>query len=138
MPVVRLCTSESEICVTDGGWPLSRSEKLRTSASCTVLTIFLYKLSHASCHFRLVSRKTLLKTRSFHLPLVDAQGDTIFMYCYLMRIPGCAPLSGDRSQISSPPGPAAITIPSDIPKRILRGAKLATTTVSLPINCSGL
>ena len=30
--------------------------------------------------------------------------------------------------MSSPPGPAASTMPSDTPKRILRGARFATTT----------
>lgn len=56
---------------------------------------------------------------------------------YLTRIPGWAPSSGFRINKSLPPGPAASTIPSDRPKRILRGARLATTTVSLPINSSG-
>ncbi len=32
-------------------------------------------------------------------------------------------------KISFPPGPAAITIPSEMPKRILRGARFATITV---------
>jgi len=56
---------------------------------------------------------------------------------YLTRIPGLAPLSGCNRKISLSPGPAANTIPSDIPKRILRGARLATTTVRRPSTSSG-
>ena len=50
---------------------------------------------------------------------------------YFTRIPGWAPVSGERSN-SLPPGPAASTMPSDIPNFILRGARFATTTVNLP------
>jgi len=57
---------------------------------------------------------------------------------YLTRIPATAPSSGFNIHKSLSPGPAASTIPSDIPKRILRGAKLATITVCLPIKSSGL
>jgi len=57
---------------------------------------------------------------------------------YLTRIPAIAPSSGFNIHKSLSPGPAASTIPSDIPKRILRGAKLATITVCLPIKSSGL
>ena len=55
----------------------------------------------------------------------------------VMRMPGAAPACGSSSQISWPPGPAASTMPSDTPNFILRGLRLATTTVSLPISCSG-
>ncbi len=57
---------------------------------------------------------------------------------HLTRIPGSAPSSGDSTQRSLPPGPAAKTIPSDTPNRIMRGARLATITVSLPSSCSGV
>ena len=56
---------------------------------------------------------------------------------HLTFMPGLAPVSGVRMKISSPPGPAASTMPSDTPKRILRGARFATITVSLPTRSSG-
>ena len=56
---------------------------------------------------------------------------------YLTRIPGSAPLSGLNRNSSFPPGPAARTIPSETPKRILRGARLVTITVSRPASASG-
>ena len=56
---------------------------------------------------------------------------------HLTFMPGLAPASGVRMKISSPPGPAASTMPSDTPKRILRGARFATITVSLPTRSSG-
>src|SRR5690606_22650277 len=52
-------------------------------------------------------------------------------------MPGWAPLSGLSRKISSPPGPAASTMPSDRPNFILRGARLATSTTSLSFSCSG-
>lgn len=57
---------------------------------------------------------------------------------YLTRIPGLAPLSGCNKNMSFSPGPAANTIPSDMPKRIFRGARLATTTVRRPSTSSGV
>ena len=39
--------------------------------------------------------------------------------------------------MSDPPGPAARIIPSDTPNRILRGARLATTTTCRPMRLSG-
>jgi len=51
---------------------------------------------------------------------------------YLTRIPGIAPSSGFKTKISDPPGPAARTMPSETPKRIFRGARLATITVKRP------
>lgn len=56
---------------------------------------------------------------------------------YLTCIPGCAPLSGLSRKISFPPGPAAITMPSETPKRILRGARLATIMVKRPSSSFG-
>jgi hypothetical protein len=52
-------------------------------------------------------------------------------------MPGWAPASGASRKISAPPGPAASTMPSEVPKRILRGARLATTTVSRPTQLLG-
>ena len=52
-------------------------------------------------------------------------------------MPGSAPLSGDSRKMSRPPGPAARTMPSEVPKRILRGARLATTTVRRPTSAVG-
>ena len=46
-------------------------------------------------------------------------------------MPGAAPESGDNAKMSLPPGPAASIMPSEVPNRILRGSKLATTTMSL-------
>lgn len=57
---------------------------------------------------------------------------------YLTRIPGLAPLSGCNRKMSLSPGPAANTIPSDMPKRIFRGARLATITVKRPSTSSGV
>jgi len=56
---------------------------------------------------------------------------------YFTCMPGCAPESGLSKKISLPPGPAAITIPSETPKRILRGARLATMMVSRPSSSLG-
>lgn len=56
---------------------------------------------------------------------------------HFTRIPGSAPLSGERMKRSLPPGPAASTMPSETPKRILRGARLATITVSRPSRSAG-
>ena len=65
-----------------------------------------------------------------HRNTVDRSDHFTFM-------PGVAPASGERMKISCPPGPAASTMPSDMPKRILRGARLATTTVRRPTSCAG-
>jgi hypothetical protein len=54
-----------------------------------------------------------------------------------MRMPGVAPLSGDNTKMSFPPGPAANIMPSEVPNRILRGSKFATTTMSRPTSDSG-
>ena len=56
---------------------------------------------------------------------------------YFTRMPASAPESGCKTHKSLPPGPAASTMPSETPKRIFRGARLATTTVSLPSSSSG-
>ena len=56
---------------------------------------------------------------------------------YLTCMPGSAPLSGASRKMSVPPGPAASTMPSEVPKRILRGARFATTTVSRPMRSAG-
>ena len=56
---------------------------------------------------------------------------------YFTFMPGSAPLSGATRKMSLPPGPAASTMPSDTPKRILRGARLATTTTWRPTSCAG-
>src|SRR5690606_38449672 len=53
---------------------------------------------------------------------------------YFTFIPGVAPASGDSRKISFPPGPAASTMPSDTPKRILRGLRFASTTVRRPVS----
>ena len=49
---------------------------------------------------------------------------------------GLVPDSGEITQTPSPL-PAASTIPLEIPKRILRGARFATITTSLPFKSSG-
>ena len=49
-----------------------------------------------------------------------------------MRMPGVAPASGDNTNMSFPPGPAANIMPSEVPKRILRGSKFVTTTMRRP------
>src|SRR5688572_26095316 len=51
---------------------------------------------------------------------------------YFTFMPGAAPESGATRKISAPPGPAASTIPSEMPKRILRGSRFATSTASRP------
>ena len=65
-----------------------------------------------------------------------ARGDASTLRA-LPFMPGVAPASGESTKISCPPGPDASTMPSDSPKRILRGARLATTTVSRPTSCDG-
>ena len=59
-------------------------------------------------------------------------------WIYLTAMPGVAPLSGDSKKMSASPGPAASTMPSDTPKRIFRGARLATTTVNRSTRSSGV
>ncbi len=61
---------------------------------------------------------------------------TLFSFHFTF-IPGIAPSSGLKIYRSLPPGPAARTMPSETPKRILRGARLATITVYLPSRSSG-
>ncbi len=56
---------------------------------------------------------------------------------HLTRMPGLAPISGETTKISAPPGPAASIIPSEVPKRILRGSRFATTTMSRPTSDAG-
>src|SRR4029453_1971724 len=57
---------------------------------------------------------------------------------HLMRIPGCAPLSGASRNTPGPSPDAASTMPSERPNFILRGARLATIGVSRPMRSSGL
>ena len=52
-------------------------------------------------------------------------------------IPGVAPSSGCRTNSSAPPGPAARTMPSEVPKRIFLGFRLATITVWRPTSSAG-
>ena len=56
---------------------------------------------------------------------------------HLTFMPGLAPGSGVRMNISSAPGPAASTMPSEMPKRIFLGVRFATITVSLPTRSCG-
>lgn len=56
---------------------------------------------------------------------------------YFTRMPGSAPLSGDRMYRPGLSPEAASTMPSDMPNFILRGARLATITVMRPISSSG-
>jgi hypothetical protein len=56
---------------------------------------------------------------------------------YFTRIPGCAPSSGPSRKMPGPSPLAASTMPCDSPKRILRGCRLATITVSRPLSFSG-
>jgi len=77
--------------------------------------------------------KTPVKTfsKKFHAIIRDLTSS------YLILIPGSAPASGLRIKRSLPPGPAARTMPSERPKRILRGARLATMTVYRPTSSAG-
>ena len=52
-------------------------------------------------------------------------------------MPGCAPSSSVSNHVPSS-SPAARIMPSDVPKRIWRGSRLATITISRPFNCSGV
>ena len=56
---------------------------------------------------------------------------------YFTFIPGVAPASGDSRKMSFPPGPAASTMPSEMPKRILRGLRFASTSVRRPTQLLG-
>lgn len=53
---------------------------------------------------------------------------------YFTGMPGSAPAYGLSRKISLPQGLPAITIPSDMPKRILRDARLAIIIVRRPSN----
>lgn len=53
------------------------------------------------------------------------------------RSPGLAPGSGANTNTSFEPGPAARTMPSLTPNFMLRGARLATTTIRRPTRASG-
>ena len=59
-----------------------------------------------------------------------------------MSMPGCAPALGSSKyrpgEAFSSAALAHNTMPSEMPNFILRGARLATRTVSLPIKSSGL
>ena len=74
---------------------------------------------------------------SSRLIVKSAKMALLYLSDYLTRIPGLAPSSGFNIHKSLPPGPAANTMPSLMPKRILRGARFATITVSLPSKSSG-
>lgn len=76
---------------------------------------------------------TFSATNTFWL----ANSDKILLWHYLTLEPAGAAASGVTSQSSGPLWLATITMPSDMPKRILRGSRFATTTTLLPINCSG-
>lgn len=52
-------------------------------------------------------------------------------------MPGCAPSSSVNSHVPSS-SPAARIMPSEVPKRIWRGSRLATITTMRPFNCSGV
>ena len=56
---------------------------------------------------------------------------------YFTFIPGWAPESGDSKYNPGPSPDAASNMPSEMPNFILRGARLATSTVSRPLSCSG-
>ncbi len=53
------------------------------------------------------------------------------------RIPGSAPSSGDRRKTRESPSPAARIMPSETPKRILRGLRFATSTTLRPTRIDG-
>src|SRR5690606_11185095 len=55
----------------------------------------------------------------------------------LTFIPGSAPSSGCSRKTPGPSPLAASTIPSDVPKRILRGFRFATSTTSRPSSADG-
>src|SRR5690606_2962889 len=55
----------------------------------------------------------------------------------LTFIPGSAPSSGCSRKTPGPSPLAASTIPSDVPKRILRGFRFATSTTSRPSRADG-
>jgi hypothetical protein len=71
----------------------------------------------------------------------EMQGfDAGIIHGYLTRMPGAAPLSGDRMNspgTSALSSDAASTMPSDMPNFILRGARLATITVRRPTSRAG-
>src|SRR5882724_681171 len=98
------------------------------------------RLAARDCRgIRLTSGITATRALSLRQQGVDSRHDVGrgFGIHYLIRMPGAAPVSGDSTKISLPPGPAANIIPSERPNRILRGSKLATTTISRPTSDSG-
>ena len=83
-----------------------------------------------------ISTKLLISAALIAIPTSSAMGAA----CsggQRTGMPGSAPASGDRRNNSEPPLPAASTMPSDTPKRILRGARLATITVRRPSRAAG-
>lgn len=125
--IKRLRGTSQEFCQhIDGGLPARRT---------------LIDLGFSSCNGRRIIDTARIATARA-LGLRQARIDPIdqfrsHTYDYLTRIPGIAPSSGVNTKRSLPPGPAASTIPSETPKRILRGARFATMTVMRPFNCSG-
>src|SRR5581483_7921433 len=97
----------------------------------------VYNCLHFLFFFFNDTATTEIYTLSLHdaLPILACLGDQ------RTRIPGTAPECGSRMYrpgcAFSSAAEAANTIPSDIPNFILRGARLATITVSLPTRSSG-
>ena len=125
--IKRLHRTTQELCqLVNGGHPAGRT---------------LIDLRLSVCNsLRIIDTARVAAARA--LGLRQARIDPIdqfrgHRYNYLTRIPGFAPSSGVNTKRSFPPGPAASTIPSETPKRILRGARFATMTVMRPFNCSG-
>src|SRR5262249_32600591 len=67
----------------------------------------------------------------------DAHAITFRQLRYFTGIPALAPASASSRNKSSPPEPADRIMPSDTPKRILRGARLAINTTLRPTSFSG-
>src|SRR5690606_19034248 len=81
-------------------------------------------------------RRELVGIVGFQL-IQQARPETRQLHCYFTFMPGWAPSSGEMRKMPGPSPEAASTMPWDSPKRILRGARLATMTVRRPTSLAG-
>ncbi len=80
---------------------------------------------------------TSIPGRKRPVPGRGSAGAAFSSAAHFTFIPGLAPLSGDRMKSPGASPEAASTMPSLMPNFILRGARLATITVSRPTRASG-
>jgi hypothetical protein len=117
--------------------PIDNGRELFLGAAHRGLDAAVMPIAHPTGHSELdrLGDHRIAETHTLHAP---ADGESARRHrCYLTRMPGCAPLSRSSRNTPEPSLLAASTMPCDSPKRILRGARLATITTMRPFNCSG-